>query len=262
MSERFEGKIETGERLEQRPLIVGIVGCLGSGKTTLAGELGRRWGITPIEENYPANPFLRDYYDNLSPSGYNKYSFKSQLFFLTSKIEQLKQMGNHASIVDPSLTMDYCYAKTHNKLGWMSDDEWHLYQDVFYTLSSQENIKYPDIHIAVTADFNDLQKRIFSRGRDYEMSVLERCPEYLSKLDEAVLEWASAEKDKSYVFIANTSGDHLKESVNQLSSRIESHIAAKFFGKLKLPNIPVRGLQNDYQDIVPGASSESTRLQR
>lgn len=262
MPEIFEGKIEKGERLEQRPLVVGMIGCLGSGKTTLAGELGRRWGITPIEENYPANPFLKDFYKNLSASGYNEFSLKSQIFFLTSKIEQLKHVGNHASIIDPSLVMDYCYAKTHSKLGWMSSDEWNLYQNLFYTLSGQDNLTYPDIHIAVTADLNDLQKRILSRGRDYEMSVLERCPEYLCKLDEAVLERASEEKDKSYVFIANTSGNNLKESVYQLSNRIESHIAAKFLGKFKLPNFSVRGLQNDYQDIVPGASSESTRLQR
>lgn len=256
-------RIEKNERLGQRPLIVGMVGCLGSGKTTLAGELGRRWGITPIEENYPANPFLKNFYKNLSASGYNEYSLKSQIFFLTSKIEQLKQIENHASIIDPSLTMDYCYAKTHFKLGWMDEHEWNLYNTLYYTLIEQSNVVFPDVHIAVTADHDDLQKRILSRGRDYEMSIIERVPGYLSKLDEAVLEWASGEKDKSYVFIANTSGNNLKDSVNQLSNRIESHMAAKFLGKLKLPNFPVREFNNNFPpDIVPGKDSESTRLQR
>lgn len=255
-------RIEKNERLEQRPLIVGMVGCLGSGKTTLAGELGKRWGITPIEEDYPANPFLKDFYKNLSAYGYNEYSLKSQIFFLTSKIEQLKHVGNHASIIDPSLTMDYCYAKTHFKLGWMDKHEWNLYNTLYYTLIEQSNVIFPDVHIVVTADHDDLQKRILSRGRDYEMSVIDRVPGYLSSLDEAVLEWASGEKDKSYVFIANTSGNDLVGSVNQLSNRIESHVAAKFFGKFKLPNFPTRGLQNDYQDIVPGLGSESIRLQR
>ncbi len=258
----MQERIEKNEKLEQKPIVVGMVGCLGSGKTTLAGELGKRWGVTPIEENYPANPFLKDFYSNLSASGYNKYSLKSQIFFLTSKIGQLKQIGSTVNIIDPSLVMDYCYAKTHSKLGWMSGEEWNLYQNLFYTLSDQENLKYPDVHIVVTADHGDLQKRILSRGRDYEMSVLQRCPEYLAKLDEAVLEWASEEVGKSYIFIANTFGDDLEGSINQLSNRIESHLAAKFLGKFKLPNFPARGLQNDYQDIVPGVGSESTRLQR
>lgn len=255
-------RIEENERLEKRPLIVGMVGCLGSGKTTLAGELGKRWGITPIEENYPANPFLKDFYEDLSASGYNKHSLKSQIFFLTSKIEQLKHVGNNASIIDPSLSMDYCYAKTHAKLGWMDQYEWNLYNTLFHTLLEQDNVVFPDITVVVTADHEDLLKRILSRGRDYEMSVLERCPEYLSKLDEAVLEWAAEEKDKSPLFIANTSGDNIKKSVDQLSNRIESHLAAKFTGKIKLPIFPVSGKLSGAEDIFPGLGSESARLKR
>jgi len=46
MTEILKGK----EQLEKRTLVVGLVGCLASGKTTLSNELGQRWGIMPIEE--------------------------------------------------------------------------------------------------------------------------------------------------------------------------------------------------------------------
>jgi len=249
---------EIKEIAEKRPLIVGFVGCLAGGKTTLAGELGKRWGIVSVEEDYPSNPFLEKFYHDPP-----EYSFKSQLFFLLSKIDQLKSFdGTKAGLIDPSLPMDFLYAQTHHKMGWMNDSEWNLYQNLFYTLSGKNNLPYPDIHIVVVADDGDLKKRIIKRGRPYELWILKNYPDYLSKLSDSVADWAVNSAKKENIFIANTSGDDEAGSVKQLADRIESHICAKFGlnGQFVLPKISPPEVRA--HDTFPGAGSESLRFSR
>jgi len=258
MSERIiVGKED--ERIQRFGLTIGMVGCLASGKTTLAAELGRRWGLKPVEENYPENPFLARFYENPS-----EFSFKSQVFFLTSKVEQLLRVEKSSvSLIDPSLTMDFIYAKTHHKMGWMNDGEWNLYQNLFNTLSQKENLRYPDMHIVVLADQQDLQKRIVERDRPYEMWILKNYPEYLAKLSDSVEEWSKEKHKDTFIFIANTSAGFPGGSVGQLADRIESHILAHFGlnGRLTLPNIkPNLGVRSE--DYFPGISSESLRFAR
>ena len=255
MTEILKGK----EQLEKRTLVVGLVGCLASGKTTLSNELGQRWGIMPIEEKYPDNPFLEKFYENPP-----EYSFRSQMNFLISKVEQLKNIDrNKVSLIDPSLDMDFIYARTHFKMGWMNENEWNLYQNVFFTLSGKEDLASPDMHVIVTADQVDLKKRIVDRGRKYEMWILKNYPAYLERLSESVQEWGSKNGNKSYIFIANTSAGGLTGDVKILANRVESHIRKEFGinGNFVLPEIKPLPIADNY-DNYPGMSSESSRLKR
>ena len=255
MIENLEGR----EKLGKKSLVIGLVGCLASGKTTLSEELARRWGIEPIEENSPANPFLEKFYEDP-----NKYSFKSQVFFLSSKVEQLKSIDkSKVSLIDPELNMDFIYAKTHFKMGWMNENEWNLYQNIFFTITTKDSLIYPDMHIIVTADQEELKQRIVDRGRNYEMWILKNYPEYLERLSESVNEWGMRGENNSYKFIANTSAGGSSGSVEQLADRIESHICREFGtnGKFVLPKIkPAFVLEN--HDIFPGSGGDVSRLRR
>ncbi len=103
-------EIKNTEVLNRQPLVIGAIGCLASGKTTLITELGRRWNLTPVEEKYPDNPFLAKFYEEPA-----EYSYKSQTFFLLSKVKQLKEIDRtKVNLIDPALTMDFLYAKTHH----------------------------------------------------------------------------------------------------------------------------------------------------
>ncbi len=248
------------EEIKKAPLVIGFLGCLASGKTTLSSELGKRWGITPVEENYPANPFLEEFYENPP-----EYSFRSQMNFLISKVDQLKNIDkSKVSLIDPSLSMDFIYAKTHNKMGWMNDNEWNLYRNVFYAITGKGDLPYPDVHIIVTADNEDLKKRIVERGRKYELWILENYPEYLDRLSESVNEWGGEKDNGSFKFIANTSSEGgLSGTTEQLADRIESHICSRFGvdGRFILPDIkpPVLDWKTDY---FPGGGSDLLRLRR
>jgi deoxyadenosine/deoxycytidine kinase len=221
--------------------------------------LGNRWGITPIEENYPENPYLVQFYENLSSSGYNQFSFKSEIFFLTEKVKQLKNGGK---IIDPALSMDLLYAKTHHKMGWMDGYEFELYKDTLESLSIEKDIAYPDIHIIVRAGQEDLARRIVKRNRKYEMLILENCPEYLIGLSEAVDKWAGEKDDKTFKLILDTSATTTFSDVQSLAERVERHIAARFLDKFELPNFPASISQYKDCDFVPGIASDSARLRR
>lgn len=258
MPERIIAKIEE-ERLQKPRLIIGILGCLGSGKTTISKELGNRWGVEPIEEDYPLNPFLAEFYENPY-----EYSFKSQVFFLTSKFNQLKNLNrDNVSIIDPTLDMDFIYAKTHHKMGWMSDGEWNLYQELFAAYLSRENLVYPDMHIVVSASSEDLKERIKKRNRPYEMRILKEYPEYLDKLSKSVDEWREKNKDYGFVFSTDTSVKGYTGTPQGIGDRIESHIRARFGAgsKYELPNIKPPSLSGFY-DITPGLGAMSVRLKR
>lgn len=257
-----ERQSETRETLDRKPLVVGMVGCLASGKTTLAKELGSRWCLSPIEENYPENPYLEKFYENPS-----EFSFRSQVFFLTSKIEQLQKIDkSQVNLIDPSLTMDFLYAKTHFKMGWMRAHEWNLYQNLYYAFTSKDNLTYPDMHIVVTLGsgteaLNELEERIEERNRPYEKWILKNYPEYLIKLNESVDEWIQSDDSKSCKFIANTSSTNPSGNVERLANRIESHICARFTSnKFVLPDI--QPIPNNYYDFFPGGGSESQRFTR
>lgn len=260
MSERIIQNTTTEPEMFQKfGLTIGMVGCLASGKTTLSAELGKRWGLTPVEENYPENPYLADFYKDPP-----KFSFKSQVFFMSSKVEQLQKIDrSKANLIDPSLTMDFLYAKTHHKMGWMTDNEWNSYQTLFYTLTQSDSLVYPDMHIVVMANQDDLQKRIVERNRPYEMWILKNYPEYLIKLSESVEDWSKEKQNGTYIFIASTSGDGSSSSVDQLANRIESHILVRFGmnRKFVLPTIkPASNTRGE--DEYPGRGSESLRFAR
>lgn len=244
MNERENNK----EIPQKRSLVIGLVGCLASGKTTLSAELGKRWGITPVEENYPANPFLEKFYENPP-----EYSFRSQVNFLISKVEQLKALDkNKVSIIDPELDMDFIYAKTHFKMGWMNENEWNLYQNIFYTITAKDNLVYPDVHVVVTTSQKEIKQRIIDRGRGYEMWILNNYPEYLEKLSDSVNEWANREEKNSFKFIAYTTKENAYGGVEHLANRIESHICSRFGinGNFIIPEIKPPKL-NGSSDYFP-----------
>jgi deoxyadenosine/deoxycytidine kinase len=243
---------------EKKYLEVGFVGTIGAGKTELSGLLGKRWGIEPIEEKYPENPFLANFYNDPFADG---ASFKSQFWFMTEKIEQLKKVNtNEVRIIDPSLVMDRLYAKTHHQMGYMKDEEWNLYRGVFETLTTEANITYPDMFVVVTADIDVLIQRIVDRGRPYEKWLLNN-KDYLVELQKAVEEWGKTPEKGVFKLPINTSDTPIEE-IELNAGRVEGYICREFgiLGKHVLPNIPAPSVST--QDIYVSLGNESVRFKR
>lgn len=143
-----------------------------------------------IYERYEENLFLQPFYDHLKTHGmeYNPYSYKTQLQFLQTRINQEVEVfadskGMNAKktyIVDRSIFEDSAvFAKSQAKSGLMSEEEYVRYSKFF--TKALEDIRFPDLVIYLKIDAKKLHERIQSRGREMEKDISE---EYLSSLSE------------------------------------------------------------------------------
>lgn len=173
---------EFRERLTKEPKTIGLLGPIGSGKSTLSKALSENLGIERVEENFPENPFLKSFYENPA-----EFSFRSQLWFLKSTIDQISSLPSGKSrIFDPANEMNYLFAKTHLDMGWMSQHEFDLYTEIYMIFKQKSHIKNPDLYLCLHTNMDTLTRRIKERGRPYEMLMLKNYPEYLSKLSRNV----------------------------------------------------------------------------
>lgn len=158
---------------------IAIAGVMGSGKTTIARLLAKELEYILVEEAVTENPFLERFYQNPK-----RWVLPSELFFLSSKIRSLVQIGEkiqkQSVIGDTPIEQDvYSYAKTQHDNGNMSDDEWQLYYDTYqsvaHLLPSVTGIIY------LYASIDVIQKRIAQRNRPYEKDITK---EDLQRLEE------------------------------------------------------------------------------
>jgi deoxyadenosine/deoxycytidine kinase len=173
---------ELKERLSKEALIIGVIGPTGAGKSTVSRILGERLGVPVIEENFTQNPFLERFY--AEPK---RWSYKSQTWFFLEKVKQLRELNfSQNQIIDPALEMDYVYAQTLYRIGFMAPKDFDLYKDMFdevyKNLITERAVRKPDIFLVINAPPDVLAQRIRERGRHYEMNMLNKYPSYLLNL--------------------------------------------------------------------------------
>jgi deoxyadenosine/deoxycytidine kinase len=161
-----------------------IAGNIGVGKSTLTQLLTKTLGWEPFYEAFEDNPFLADFYADMS-----RWSFHSQVYFFSKKLEQHRLLLEcPASVIqDRSVYEDAeIFARNLHMQGQMSDREWRVFSDLYRTLSWL--LQPPNLVVYLRASVPTLFERISSRGRDYERSISE---EYLAQLNALYDEWAS-----------------------------------------------------------------------
>ena len=66
---------------------IAVSGNIGAGKTTLASLLGKHYGWKIYYEDTVTNPYLAQFYEDMS-----RWSFNLQIYFLNSRFQQVNDI--------------------------------------------------------------------------------------------------------------------------------------------------------------------------
>jgi deoxyadenosine/deoxycytidine kinase len=166
---------------------IAISGNIGSGKTTLAEKLSRHYGWKALYESVDHNPYLRDFYGDMT-----RWAFHLQIYFLNSRFKQVNEIraSDRTTIQDRTIYEDaYIFATNLHQSGHISDRDYQSYQDIFQSMI--RFVEPPDLLIYLRADVPKLVEQIEKRGRDYEYSMR---LDYLRKLNDHYENWIKSYK--------------------------------------------------------------------
>lgn len=161
---------------------IAIAGNIGSGKTTLAEKLAKHYGWIPLFESVENNPYLRDFYEDMT-----RWAFHLQVYFLNSRFRQINEIRNNDKTIvqDRTIYEDaHIFAANLRKSGHITERDYQSYYDVFNSMI--EFVKPPDLLIYLRADIPKLVKQIEKRGRDFEYAIR---IDYLKNLNEHYETW-------------------------------------------------------------------------
>lgn len=173
---------------------VAIAGNIGAGKTTLTQLLAKHYKWIPQFETVDDNPYLTDFYDDMS-----RWSFNLQIFFLKSRLNQLLEIkrSKKTIIQDRTIYEDAkIFAPNLYEMGLMSTRDFENYAAFFNTLS--QIIDPPNLIIYLKAGIPKLVDQIQKRGREYEDNIR---LDYLKKLNRHYDDWANNYKDGEILIV-------------------------------------------------------------
>lgn len=163
-------------------MFVVVAGNIGSGKTTLTKKLSERLAWRPHFESVSDNPYLSDFYSDMS-----RWSFPLQIYFLTHRFNTHKMIENSSasSIQDRSIYEDAnIFARALFEQGNLDARDYENYRNLYESMTSY--LSAPTLMIFLRRSIPKLVERIKMRGRDYEQSI---SIDYLAKLNDYYDDW-------------------------------------------------------------------------
>jgi deoxyadenosine/deoxycytidine kinase len=146
---------------------IAVAGNVGVGKSTLTHLLSERLAWEPFYEAVDDNPYLADFYEDM-----RKWSFHSQIFFLSRRLRHHREILSHPNTViqDRSVYEDAeIFARNLHLQQRMEDRDYRCYRELYEVLT--KFLPPPDLVIYLRASVPTLQHRIALRGRDFERGI-------------------------------------------------------------------------------------------
>jgi len=202
---------------------IAIAGNIGAGKSSLTELLAKHYKWTPHFEDVEDNPYLSDFYDDMT-----RWSFNLQIFFLNSRIQQLIkiQEGKETVIQDRTIYEDaFIFAPNLHAMNLMSTRDFDNYQSLFKTISSK--VSPPDLLIYLQANIPTLVNNIQNRARDYEENIR---IDYLKKLNAYYESWIETYKNGRLLVINVDDLDFLnnKEDLATIIEKVDKEVNGLF----------------------------------
>jgi len=166
---------------------IGVAGNIGSGKTTLTRMLAEHYGWTPQYESVTYNPYLEDYYKDIS-----RWSYNLETYFLAQRFKDLLEISKSEDVIIQDRTIlegVYIFVANNKALGNLSERDFDTYMQLFELMMSM--VRLPDLLIYLKSSVPHLVSQIQKRGRDYEQGI---SLEYLGGLNERYESWIASYK--------------------------------------------------------------------
>ncbi len=201
---------------------IAIAGNIGSGKTTLTKMLAKRYNWIPRFEPVDKNPYLEDFYADMT-----RWSFNLQIYFLNKRFAEVVEIANSTETIiqDRTIFEDArIFAPNLHNQGYMSDRDFENYTDLFDLMMSL--VKLPDLMIYIRSTIPNLIAQIGRRGREYEQSIR---IDYLQGLNDLYEGWIKNYKGKLIIIDGDTckfEGD--QKAFQQITDRIDAELFGLF----------------------------------
>jgi Deoxynucleoside kinases len=166
--------------MPSHPLFVTVAGNIGAGKSSLSQLLGEHFQWKPYFESVDDNPYISDFYADMS-----RWSFHLQIYFLANRFKRHKEIVelSESVIQDRSIYEDAeIFARNLYDIGKMTERDYTNYVSLFRVM--MEYLKPPNLMIYLRANVDTLMKQISNRGRDFEQGIQRSYLEQLNKLYE------------------------------------------------------------------------------
>jgi len=159
--------------------IISFEGCVGSGKTSLTNYFSSEFNFGKILEEYEKNPFLKEFYEEDMD-----INLETEITFLLIHYYQFKKLLEKSQnieyiISDVSIEKDLVYARLN-----LTGNQLEIFENVYNFVIQKIGVPYFVIYLDLSLKI--IKRRIFQRGRPYELSV---DPEYFKEYNDKVKQY-------------------------------------------------------------------------
>lgn len=201
---------------------IGIAGNIGCGKTTLTRMLAEHYGWTPKFEAVTYNPYLEDYYKDIS-----RWSYNLETYFLAQRFKDVLEIARSKEVIVQDRTIMegvYIFVANNKAMGNLSERDYDTYMQLFSLMMSM--VREPDLLIYLKTSVPKLVEQIQLRGRDYEKSM---SIEYLTNLNNLYDKWISTYKGKVLTIEADgLDFEHRPEDFSLITDKIDAQLFGLF----------------------------------
>jgi deoxyadenosine/deoxycytidine kinase len=169
-------------RAPRGKVFIAVAGNIGSGKSSLTRLLCEHFSWTPFFESVEDNPYLSDFYGDMT-----RWSFHLQVYFLSNRFRSHKAIadGPASVVLDRVIYEDAeIFARNLFEIGKMDARDYENYRELYGVMT--EYLRPPDLLIFLQANVDTLVRQISLRGRSFEQSIPR---EYLEQLNRHYESW-------------------------------------------------------------------------
>ena len=204
-------------------MYIAIAGNIGSGKSTLTRMLARHYRWEPRFESVDHNPYLEDYYGDIS-----RWAFNLEVYFMKERLRDLISIQQSSQTVIQDRTIFegvYVFMQNNYETGRLSERDYATCMELFEQML--QTVRLPDLMIYLRASVPHLVSNIQRRGRDYELTIQ---LEYLDNLNRRYDEFISNHYQGRVMTIDkdNLDFEHVPQDFSSITDKIDSLLFGLF----------------------------------